>query len=366
MTIELIVVETLERKLADVPVPRVDVTSVRRAGRRHRLRRIGSAAAAVLIVIGAVTALLVGATRDDPVAERADVPAMDFAPGLRGFYDPGEGKTLLGQQSFDLDAERGPGTGEAATPYGLVFFGPDQTVRLLPADGRVRTLAASPARRDAFLPTVKYDPSRGLVAWLTKGRGRVTLSVYEFGAGPRLLGSYPVPCSGEVCESLEVAGVDQGLVFVRGDSGSRFLDPAAGPEAGWTTLTDGWVTDVRNRVILSWQDEPGAPPSVLADQGWRLAPAQRPDSLLTFDGAYELSGSTTLAPTTPDAVALPLVLPAGEGSTRVGLDSDGSVLVARYEAGADVYWDCPLGAPCLELTRLPAEAPDWELLDGNG
>jgi len=332
MTIDLIVRETLERELADV--------------------------SAALAVVGAVSVLVIGGRPEpqrppDPVT----MPAMNFDAGLRGFYDAGSGLTHLGGQTFDLGAVKELDTSASVTPYGLVFFGANQSVRLLPDDGRVRTIAAAPVRPEEFSPTVKYDPGRGLVAWLTKADGKVTLSVYEFGAGPRLIGSYPVPCAGS-CSELSVAGVDQGLVFVRGDNGSRLIDPAGGPEAGWTPVTDGWVADVRNRVVLSVEESIEPLPPVLADTGWRLVAAQGPDSLLTFDGAHELSSSTTLASTSEAVPQIPLAVPLGVGQTFVNLDSDGSVLVARSDGDTDVFWDCALAGTCEELTQL-------EALDGD-
>jgi len=356
VTIELIVVETLERKLADVPVPRVDVASVRRVGRGRRLARIGSSAAAALAALGAVTALVIGGSAEpDRAADPAALPTLDFTAGLRGFYDQQTELTHLGGQSFDLGAVRDPATGAATTPYGLVFFGSDQSVRLLPADGRVRTLASSPARAGDFTPTVQYDPGRGLSAWLTRSADRVTLSVYEFGEGPRLIGSYPVPCVGTACASLEVAGLDQGIVFVRGDDGTRLIDPAAGPDAGWTDVTDGQVADVRNRVVLAADTDTDTLPPVLADAGWRLVLGQGLDSQLTLDGAHELAGAATLASTSVGGAPLALALPPGEAPPVVTLDSDGSVLVAQSEAGAEVYYDCRLAGACVELARLPGE-----------
>jgi len=354
VTIELIVVETLERKLADVQVPPVDVASVRRVARGRRIGRIGGSAAAVVAALAAVTALVIGGggapdTAIDPVA----IPTMDFTPGLRGFYDTADRATHLAGQTFQLDSALDPGTSATATPFGLVFFDQDQTVRLLPADGRVRTLAASPVRADgAFAPTVRYDPSRGLIAWLTSSDGRVNLSVYEL-VGPRLrlIGSYPAPCSGADCDQAVVAGIDQGLVFAHDAGGTSVLDPLAGPAAEWTHVTDGQVTDVKNRVVLAYEDEVTPLPDLLVAQGWRQTPAQGPDSLLTFDGNYELSGSTTLASTTGGR-PLTLGIPVGSGPVTFSVDTDGSVLAARAEGDQDVFWDCMAAINCVELGRV--------------
>ena len=79
----------------------------------------------------------------------------------------------------------------------------------------------------------------------------MTLSVYVVANRLKLLGSYDVPCAGEPCGALAVAGYDQGMVFVRGEHGTRVLDPSAGQAATWTQVTDSRVTDVRSKVILA-------------------------------------------------------------------------------------------------------------------
>ena len=75
--------------------------------------------------------------------------------------------------------------------------------------------------------------------------------------------------------SLAVAGYDQGMVFVRGDErhpGARPVRrarPRRGPQ-----VTDGRVTDVRNRVILAEEPVPRTPlPAPLADGTWRVVAA---------------------------------------------------------------------------------------------
>jgi len=353
------VVETLERKLADVEVPRFEVTEVRRTGRRRLGARIGGSVVAVLVAISAVSALAFG-TGEQP--DRAAVPdtlaPIYFGDGLRAVYNPNTRLVHLGTQIFPLGDVRDLETSASVTPFGLVFFGPDQSMRLLPEDGRVRTMLAGPARPDAFSPSVKYDAARGIVAWLTKGNDQVSLSVYEFGARPRLLGSYPVPCSGDECQSLSVAGVDQALVFVRGANGTRAIDPLIGQVAEWTPVIDGGVTDVRNRVILSDEGEVGQLPAGFVEEGWRIVAAQGPESQLTFDGGLELSTSTTLAPTAVGGVPVSLGIPPAEGEVFLNLDSDGSILVARAEADTDVFWDCQVTGECLELGRLEGAKGD--------
>lgn len=359
--------ETLERKLADVRVPRIDVPDVRRAGRGRRRARVAGGLAAALVVAGTVTAVTVGGQGDEsqPTARPA-IPAMDFTPGLRGFFDPLTGRTHLAGQNFDLPDAQDLGTSAATTPLGLVFFDPDQSVRLLRPEGRVYTLAASPARPEAFTPTVEQDPYRELIAWLTRGAGRVTLSVYGYaGQQLRLVGSYPVPCSGAVCDSLEVAAVDRGVVFVRDDNGTRTIDPFAGPDADWSPFSDGRVTDARNGVVLSWEDELSPLPPGFADDGWRQVLAHDRDSQLTFDGAYEAYASPMLA-STSGGVPLPIGIPSAPGELEVGMDSDGSVLVARSEGDTDVFWDCMAAVNCVELGRLGNGDGDPVLIGQNG
>ena len=85
MTIDLLVRETLERELADIRVPRADVAGIRRAGRGRRRARLLGGLAAVLAVVGASTALVLGDRAEpSPSATTVDVPPMDFGSGLRG------------------------------------------------------------------------------------------------------------------------------------------------------------------------------------------------------------------------------------------------------------------------------------------
>ncbi len=359
--------ETLERKLADARVPRIDVPDVRRAGRGLRRASIAASLTAALVVAGTALAVTVGVQNEDsqPTARTA-IPAMDFTPGLRGYFDPQTGRTHLAGQNFVLPDARDPGTSAATTPLGLVFFDADQSVRLLRPEGRVYTLAAPPVRHEAFSPTVKQDPSRELIAWLTRGAGRVPLSVYGYaGQQLRLIGSYPVPCSGAACDSLEIAAVDGGVVFVRDDDGTRTIDPFAGPDPGWSQFSDGRVTDARNGVVLSWEDELTPLPAAFADAGWRKVLAHGRDSQLTFDGAYEAYASPTLA-STSGGEPLPIGIPAGPGELEVGVDSDGSVLVARSEGDTDVFWDCMAAVNCVELGRLGNVDGDPVLIGQNG
>lgn len=353
MTIDLLVRETLERELADIRVPRADVARIRRAGGGRRRARILGGLVAILAVVGASTALVLGDRAEpSPSATTVDVPPMDFGSGLRGLYDASRGLTKLGGQTFDLGDIEDLGDSAASTPYGLVFFGEDQSARLLPSDGRVRTLAAGPARAGEFTPTIRFDPSNGQVAWLTRGNGQVTLSVYVVANRLKLLASYDVPCAGEPCGALAVAGYDQGMVFVRGENGTRVLDPSAGQAATWTQVTDSRVTDVRSKVILAENPSTDPLPAPLADGTWRVVAATSRDALLTLDGAWQLGTSTTLTATTPGTLPAVLPVPAGPGRVSLNLDSDGTVMVARAEGDADVIWDCGLGGACAEIARF--------------
>ncbi len=355
MTIDLIVGETLDGKLADLRVPRTDLEEIRRVGRRRRNRRYGTAAAAVFLAAFGTTVALLANPEPEPASTPASVPAMDFAAGARGVYDSASGKTSLGGQSFELGDVMDLGTSAVATPYGLVFFGADQSTRLLPADGRVRTLAPAPARPESFTPTVRYDNQRYSVAWLTRSNGRVSVSVYSLVEPLRLIASYPVPCSSD-CESLRMAGHDQGLVFVSGPEGTHVIDPSTGPDAQWSDVTDGKVVDVRSRVILSEEPEGASTtlPAPLDDGTWRLEPAQYDNSVLSYDGAWEV-GQTTTWRFIGDDNRSPFVLtiPPGTGPVEFALDTDsGSVIVSRVQAGDDVYFDCDYFGHCVEFATF--------------
>ena len=246
------------------------------------------------------------------------------------------------------------------TPYGLVFFGPDQDVRLLKADGTVDQLAPAPDDPDDdFSPTVKFDATQPLAAWLIDAEDDQTLTVYRFGDDAGVVGKFPPPCD---CKELAMAGVDQGLVFVRGSHATWVLDPSAGHAAKWTRVVDAGVADVRNRVLLVDGKVPSSAPSGGPLTGdWRFAKAQGIDSLLTFDGAHELYWSATLRSTTPGGDPLELALPKGRGTVFVNMDSDGSVLVARaygHEPG-QTWWDCDVTtADCEELAHTDIQSGD--------
>lgn len=357
MTIDLLVGETLDRKLADVRVPRADVDDVRRTGRRRRRNRNVGAAAVTFLAAAGLTFGVLAATAPEPASDTSldAVPAMDFTGGSRALFDPSTGETRLGGQTFDLGADvRDLGTSAVSSDFGLLFFGDDQSVRLLPPDGRVRTLAAAPARADAaFVPSVRYDYSRGSVAWLTRAAGDVTLTVYNLLGSPRQVGSFGVPC-GSTCDGLEVVGHDQGQVFVHGSDGTRVINPADGTAAKWVSVTKGEVVDVRNKVILSIEEGAAAPTfAPPLDATWRMVTTEDPADRLTPDGSWRAEESTMLQSTQTAGFTLKLAVPEGPGAVRLNLDSDGSMLVSRSAAGQTVVWDCDYAGSCVEFAQLP-------------
>lgn len=349
MSLRLIVREAFDRKLADVDSPSLDLDAVRRAGRRPRRIRalIGSV---VLLLLGILAFRFLTAESQEPPAavDPGTVPVMNFAGGIRAFYEAGQmhlgGRQFPAEQVRDLDA--------AATPtlYGLVFFAPDQAVRILTEAGEVQTLAQPPTAPVAFHQTVGFDYFVPLLAWTTRTVEGVTVTVYRYGEQQGTLGRYPVPCSGEACDAVEVAAVDAGLVYVRGADGSRVIDSSLGGDAAWSRVTDGQITDVRNRVILTHGASSSKvdPTSILSD-AWTIAEAASPDSQLTFEGARQTDGTSTLKPTLANVAPLTMGLPAGGGDTVVRLDSDGSLLIGRADPDGDRYWDCDLLGTCFEV-----------------
>ncbi len=358
MRLELIVGETLDRVLGDVQPPRIDPAEVRRAARAPRRARFIVLVALVLVVMAVGTSLL---WSEDPPEQRAvdpGLPAMDFGPGLRGYLQS-TGRIHLGGQTIsgvrDLDASA------SVTPHGLVYFSTEQAVRLLTMSGDVQTLAAAPADPDAFTPSVRFDIYSPRVAWATRSGDEVTVSVYEFGEDPGLVGRYPVPCEGVGCDAVEVVGYDVGMVYVYRPGASMVLNPADGEQARWTTLTSRRMVDVRSKQLLTVGGDPAAPVPPPLDATWIFAPAASEESRLSFDGTRQLDGgdgSTTLDPVRPGVWPLELQLPPGAGATDVAFDSDSTVLVSRRESDGYVLWDCDLNGLCFEIDRMPpAEGP---------
>ncbi len=354
MTIDLLVGETLERKLADVRVPRVDIGAAREAGRRRRRRRNGVLAGVVFLAAFGTTAAVLAPSEPEPVPASTDFPALDFSAGLRGVYYEETGEVAVGGQVGTLDDAADLGTSAVTTPYGLIYFTDDQAVRLLGAGGQVSTIAPAPERPDSsFTPTVRYDDARQSVAWLTRSEGQVTLSAYSL-PEPRMVGSFPVPCE-ESCGSLRMGGQDHGVAFVVGVNGTIAIDPSFGPGSTWVDITDGRVIDVRNFTILSLEP-PGAEPVELPEElseVWRLEPTTVEDGMLSSDASWEMESTDVEWRRLGDEpLPFKLAIPAGTGSIQVKQDTDGTVLVRRTDGGDDVFYDCDYFGNCAEFARF--------------
>lgn len=153
---------------------------------------------------------------------------------------------------------------------------------------------------------------------------------------------------------LSVAGIDQGLQFVRRLDRDETL--VFDDQGTLVATLDGFtVADVRNRVVLGQGTLPTGNP---LGEGWRFVEAEGPESLLTFDGGHELFWSTTLR-STDGGTPLRLDVPA-RGTEFVALDSDGSVLVA-VTAGTEPqrYFDCELpSGECTPIGTLDSTSGD--------
>ena len=355
MNIEQTITETIERHVDAVEAPRIDLAAVRRVGRRRARVRTGLVAACLALLVGG-GAYAVTVDRDGSHAEEippVDLPKMSFANGLQAWFNPDDNHVHMGGTEFDIGSVPSLDTSASTTPYGLVFFDEDQGVHLLRDDGSVRLLSEAPANPRSFYPTVKFDAEHPLAAWLTRGADGTGLTVYRFGADDGLVGEFPAPCD---CEVMAMAGVDQGLVFVRGDGATWMLDPADGTDAAWQQVASAEVADVRNRVLLV---EGQAPENTSLPGEWRFAKAEGPESLLTFDGAHELYWSSTLRSTTPGEPPLELDLPPGKGWEFVNMDSDGSVMVARATNSGQTWFDCDITTrECSEFDRSKIQSGD--------
>ncbi|MGZ5398627.1 MAG: hypothetical protein ACXWDM_01355 [Nocardioides sp.] len=337
-----------------VDVPLLDVQSVRRRGERRRALGTAATSLAVLAVVAGGVAL--GTSDGDDqgqVVQPTGLPALDFDAGARAFYDDGAGEMHLGGAVFDIGRVSNLDTSATTTPYGVVYFGDEQQVRLLGEDGTVTTLAEAPSDEVGFNPSVKYDAAEPLAAWLTRDSSGVVLTVYRLGADAGLVASTAVPCEGEECEKQRMAGIDSGKVFVRGSADTQVFD-VADLSAAPVRLTALVVADVRNRVILGegtcCEDQPLGP-------DWRLAPAEGPESLLTLDGAHEVYWSSTLRSTGGrDPIRLDVPV---EGVEFVALDTDGTVLVAVLGGNGDLFFDCePATGDCTRIGRTGVRAGD--------
>ena len=68
---------------------------------------------------------------------------------------------------------------------------------------------------------------------------------------------------------------------------------------------------------------------------------------------WQVGTTTLLLSTLPGGPSVALPLAVGAGPVSLNLDSDGSVLVAQGEGGADVFWDCGTDwVTCAEFARF--------------
>ena len=354
MSFEDTIRRSIEEHVDRVDVPRLDVEAVRCRGERRRTLGAAAASLAVLAVVSGGVAL--GTSLDDGggrAVQPTGLPSLDFDAGARAFYDDGAGELHLGGAAFDIGLVGNLDTSATSTPYGVVYFGDDQEVRLLGEDGTVTLLAEGPSDAVGFGPTVKYDAAEPLAAWLTRDGSGVVLTVYRLGEDAGLVGSTTVPCEGEECSRQRMAGIDSGRVFVRGPEDTQVFE-LADLDAAPIRLTAFVVADVRNRVMLGTGlccgDQPLGP-------DWSVAEAEGVESLLTLDGQHQLAWSSTLS-STDDGPPLRLDVPI-EGVEFLALDTDGTVLVAVLGNDGDRYFDCePASGACTPIGRTGVRAGD--------
>lgn len=328
--------DVLHERLDAVEVPVGDLGAVVREGRaRRRRRRTGVAvAAATVLAAGAVTTtLLAGTLLGDRVPQYAGIGDLDLEQGLRAWSD-GDlvhlgGRDVPVAQLAYLD------TDAVATSSGVVYFDRGRPL-LLGEDGLTAVLVEGDVEsRQGFHPTAKADSTAPWVAYATLRDGTATITVRDLEAEEDVA-STEVDCGS--CGDLVIDALDDGVVFVRDDAGTRT----------WSTATGEWadfagprtrVADVRAGVVLYDGPTPTA-------TGWRLVPGAV-DSVLTFDGEHQVGWTTRLLPTDPDGSALVLDVPEARGKGEpllfLSLDTDGSVLVAatRDYPRFTVY-DCEL------------------------
>jgi hypothetical protein len=356
MSFEDTITRSIEDHVDRVDVPNLDIRSVRRTGQRRRAATTAVASLGVLAVVAGGFGIATGG--DGPSSDNriqpAELPAMDFDQGVRAYYDDIKGELHMGGKAFALQDVPDLDTSSSATPHGVVYV-VDGEVRLLDEDGEVEVVA--PASEDAELvnSTVKFDADKPRVAWLSRDASGVTLVVHEFrGEGSESESGTGVPCEGQGCQALSVAGLDHGKVFVRRlDRDETMVFGRGGADV--VTLEGFRVADVRNRVVLGEGTLPTGDP---LGKGWRFVEAEGPESLLTFDGGHELYWSSTLQ-STDGGEPLVLDVPA-KGTEFVNLDSDGSILVAVAQgAEPQRYFDCevPSGA-CTPIGTLERTSGD--------
>ena len=236
-----------------------------------------------------------------------------------------------------------------------MVYADDGEVRLLEEDGSLKRLSSVRDQPQELYSTVKFDARAPRVAWLARDDSGVMLHVHEFlGEGSEAQYGTNIPCEGKDCRMLSVAGIDQGLQFVRRlDRDETLVFDDQGTLVA--TLEGFTVADVRNRVVLGQGTLPTGNP---LGEGWRFVEAEGPESLLTFDGGHEL----LLEHDAPEHQWRDAA-PARRTSQRhefVTLDSDGSVLVA-VTAGTEPqrYFDCELpSGECTPIGTLDSTSGD--------
>ena len=127
--------------------------AVRRRGERRRALGVAAASLAVLAMVSGAVALGTSLVEDGGRAvQPAGLPPLDFDEGARAFYDDGTGEMHLGGAVFDLSVVSGMDTSASSTPFGVLYFGDDQAVRLLTEDGTISTLADGSVGRGGVQP----------------------------------------------------------------------------------------------------------------------------------------------------------------------------------------------------------------------
>lgn len=353
-------VSLLERELTahldSVPVPAGDLVAVVGQARRtqHRRWAVAAGMAGVLALTGGLVGYLISRGPDDRIDDIAPLGRLNLDDGLRGYADPGV-TVHLGDRTVPYRDYDWLDTDAAATPSGILFFTATHRPLLLGADGRSSALVDEPPATAprGWHPSSAFDAQQPLVAWTEPAEDGVLVRVFDLDRRVTVADQL-IPCSGEQCDGVRVDGLDQGLVFVRSEEGTRALRIDSG---SWVMIggPELRVADARGRVLL--YDGSKAAPTALPE-GWRAVPGAI-DATLSFDGEHVLSWSSRLKPTHPDGEPIVLAQPrAGEGPAWWAFDTDGSVLVATGYDPSVVY-DCPLSSqPCERIGEVSGRHGD--------
>lgn len=360
MTLEDTLIRSLHDHLDPVVPPPVDLAAVRRSGERRRAVAAAAGLVTALALAVGGTALITMPGADDRVVRPTELPAMDFGEGTRAFYSYEDGRLHLGGESFAVGMATSMDTQASATPRGVVWLDEQQRLLLLREDGSVEVMADGPDDPRTIYTTVKFEADGSRVAWLTRGADGADFNVYSF--DDREHWRLEVPCEGDACADLAVAGLDHGRGLVRRLDADQTLVVDLETRDGWATIDGFRAADVRNRVVLGDGTLPDGETAALG-AGWRFVQAEGPESLLTFDGAHELYWSDVLRATDGGR---PLRLDVNARGTQfVNLDSDGSVMVAVM-SGRDITWfDClTTDGSCEQFARTSSRSGDPTFL-GN-